>query len=70
MKASETHFVFRCSNELRVGVVVAEINIGLLLDDGIVPAIVDAECNQRDILAFDGAGRDSRVLRLEVGCKF
>ena len=49
-----------------VGIVVGEVYIGLILKGWVVPAVVDAECNQVDFLAGYGAFRDGGILRLEV----
>ena len=54
------------ADQLAVGVVVAEIDVGLLLDTGVIPAIVDAEGDDVDLLAFNGTGLDSRVLLFDV----
>jgi hypothetical protein len=35
--------VLRCANELFVGVVVAEVYVGFLLNDWVVPAVVNPE---------------------------
>ena len=53
-------------DELAVGVVEGEVNVGLLLDLGIKEAVVDAQSDQVDLLSLDGAGRDLLVLVLDV----
>lgn len=52
-----------------VGVVVGEVDVGLLLDRGVVPAVVDAEGYEVDVVAFYGASFDCCVLRFEVASK-
>ena len=50
-----------------VRVVVGEVDVGLLLDGGVVPAVVDAQGDEVDVVALDAPGFDGRVLGLEVG---
>ena len=57
-------------DERLVGVAVAEIDVGLFLQDWIKPAVVDTEGYQLDVLSTDGLGRDGGVLGFEVGGKF
>lgn len=49
-----------------VGVVVGVVDVGLVLDDWIVPAVVDAERDEIDLLAADASGGDLAVLALEI----
>ena len=53
-----------------VGVVVGEVDVGLLLDGRIVPAVVDAQGYEIDVVTLQAAGFDGRVLRFEVACEF
>jgi len=48
----------------------AEHTISLVLDDGVVPPIVDTKSYQTNILALDGAFCNSGVLGLEVRREF
>lgn len=56
--------------DLLVGVVIAEVNVGFLLDCRIDPAVVDAESDNVDVLAGHGSGVDGGVLLLNVRGKF
>ena len=58
------------SDDGLVGIVVGEIDVCLLLDGGIEPAVVDAQGYQIDIVTLHAAGFDGRVLRLKVTGKF
>lgn len=62
--------MLRCRDEGFVGVVVGEVNVGFLLDDRVVPSIVDPESYKRYILAGDGARCNGCVLGFEVCSKF
>ena len=57
-------------DDLVVGIVVGVVDVGLVLDDWIVPAVVDAEGDKVDLLAADASGGDLAVLALEVSGKF
>ena len=52
-----------------VGIVVGEIDVGLLLNGGVVPAVVDAQGYKIDIVTLHASGLDGRVLRFEVASK-
>jgi hypothetical protein len=62
--------VIGLANEGLVGVVVAEIDVRLVLEDRVVPAVVDGKGNEVDLLALYGSAINGIVLGLEVGCKF
>jgi len=48
----------------------AEHTISFVLDNGVVPPVVDTKSYQTNILAFDGAFCNSGVLGLEVRREF
>ena len=58
------------SDDGLVGIVVGEIDVCLLLNGGIEPAVVDAKGYQIDVFTLHTAGLDGRVLRLKVTGKF
>lgn len=62
--------VLRRGDELLVRVVVCEVRVGLVLADGVDPAVVDAQGDEADLLACDLGAGDGCVLALEVGCEF
>lgn len=58
--------VLGCGDDGFVGVVVGEVDVGLLLNRGIVPAVVDAQSYEIDVITLDAAGLDGGVLGLEI----
>ena len=58
--------MLRGGDEGFVGVGVREVDIGLLLQGRVEPTVVDAQSDELDLLAFDGAGGDFGVLGFEV----
>jgi hypothetical protein len=62
--------VIRLADEGFVGVVVAEIDVRLVLEDRVIPAVIDGEGNEVDLLALYGSTINGIVLGFEVGCKF
>lgn len=58
------------ADELVVRVVVAEVDVGFLLNCGIEPAIVHAEGDQVDVFACSGSGLDGGILLLDVVGEF
>lgn len=57
-------------DELLVRVIVAEFNVGFLLDCRVNPAIVHTEGDEVDVLACNGSGLDGGVLFLDVRGEF
>lgn len=57
------------SDDGLIGIVVGEIHVCLLLDGGIVPAIIDTQRYQIDVVTLHAAGLDGRVLRFEIAGK-
>ena len=53
-----------------VAVIVAVVYVGLFLERGVKPAVIDAEGDELNILTSDAAGRYSGILFLEVVCEF
>ena len=49
-----------------VGVVEGEVDVFGFLEGGVEPAVVDAESDELDLLAFDFAGGDGGVLGFDV----
>jgi hypothetical protein len=62
--------VLRFADDWSVRIVVAEIDVGLVLNDGIIPAIVDSKGDEVDLLPGYRTAFDGGILRLEVGRKF
>ena len=62
----EVGIVFRGADEGGVGVVVAEVHVGFVLEDGVEPAVVYAEGDEGEVLSCYSALCDGGVLRLEV----
>lgn len=58
------------ADERPVGVGVGVVDVGFVLEDRVEPAVVDAEGDERDGLAGEGAGVDGGVLLLEVVREF
>ena len=53
-----------------VGVVVGEVDVGLLLNGGIVPAVIDAQRYEINVFALHASGLDGGVLRFKVASEF
>ncbi len=62
--------MLRGRDESFVSIVVGEVNVSLLLDYRVVPAIVDTESDEGNILTSYFTRSDGRILGFEVGCKF
>ena len=52
-----------------IGIIVGEIHVGLLLNGGIVPAVVDAQGYEIDIVTLHASRFYGRILRFEVTSK-
>lgn len=57
-------------DELLVRVVVTEVDIGLFLDCGVDPTVVNTKGNQVDSFARDRSRRDTGILFLDVRGEF
>lgn len=55
---------------MAVSVVGCVVNVSLVLECRIVPAVVNSECNKIDFLAAQCTRSDGRVLRLKIRRKF
>ena len=53
-----------------VGIAEAVVDVGFVLQDGVEPAVVDAEGDERDFVPAGGARGDGGVLGFEVGGEF
>ena len=53
-----------------VGIVKSKVNISFLLEGSVEPAVVDAQSDELDVLAFDAAGGDGGVLLVDVVGEF
>ena len=62
--------MLRGGDEGLVGIIVAEVYVGFVLEDWVIPAVVDSEGDEGDVLAGYGSLCYCCVLGLEVGCKF
>ena len=58
--------VLGCRDDGLVGVVVREIDIGLLLNGSIVPAVIDTQGYEIDVVTLHAAGLYGRILRFEI----
>ena len=58
-----------CGDDGLVGIVVGEVDISLLLNGGVVPAVVDAQGYESDVVTLDGAGLDCCILRFKIASK-
>lgn len=62
--------VLRSSDDGLVGIVIGEVDVGLVLERRVKPSVVDAEGNQLDVLAFHGTTRYGGVLLLKIVGEF
>ena len=62
--------MLRGADQCLIGIIIAEIDVGFLLDDRVVPAVVDPEGNERHIEAGNSTCCNGGVLRLEIRGKF
>lgn len=55
-----------CGDDWLIGIIVGEIHVGLLLNGGIVPAVVDSQGYEIDIITLHTSGFYGRILRLKI----